>query len=66
MQPGVKLVFLPPYSPDYNPIEKCWAMIKANMKKLSRTAPIEELISEAVSQVSQKDIEGFYRFSDLL
>ena len=26
---GIRLLFLPPYSPDYNPIEKDWA----NMKK---------------------------------
>ena len=28
----VKLLFLPPYSPDYNPIEKSWA----NMKRFLR------------------------------
>lgn len=25
---GVKLLFLPPYSPDFNPIEKTWANMK--------------------------------------
>ena len=29
---GCKILFLPPYSPDLNPIEKCWA----NMKTLMR------------------------------
>jgi transposase len=24
----VKLLFLPPYSPDFDPIEKCWANLK--------------------------------------
>ena len=28
----VRLLFLPPYSPDYNPIEKSWA----NMKRFLR------------------------------
>ena len=25
---GIKLLFLPPYSPDFNPIEKTWANMK--------------------------------------
>jgi transposase len=28
------LLFLPPYSPDLNPIEKFWAKLKANIKKI--------------------------------
>ena len=31
---GCKLMFLPPYSPDLNPIEKSWANIKAKVKEL--------------------------------
>ncbi|VJQ32891.1 IS630-Spn1, transposase Orf1 [Streptococcus pneumoniae] len=30
---GHKLLPLPPYSPEYNPIEKTWAYIKKNLKK---------------------------------
>jgi transposase len=29
---GVKLLFLPPYSPDFNPIEKSWANLKKWLK----------------------------------
>lgn len=31
---GCTLKFLPPYSPDYNPIENCWSIIKNRIKKL--------------------------------
>ena len=31
---GCKLMFLPPYSPDFNPIEKKWFQIKNSMRKL--------------------------------
>ena len=29
---GCRLIFLPPYSPDYNPIEKFWANMKRWIK----------------------------------
>jgi len=32
-QAGVRLEYLPPYSPDYNPIEEAFAELKAWMKK---------------------------------
>jgi transposase len=28
----VRLLFLPPYSPDYNPIEKSWANMKSYLR----------------------------------
>lgn len=31
---GCQLKFLPPYSPDFNPIEKCWANLKNKIKKI--------------------------------
>lgn len=42
---GIKLLFLPPYSPDYSPIEKSWA----NMKRaLIDTIPDCEDVAQAV------------------
>ena len=44
---GIKLLFLPAYSPDYNPIEKSWA----NMKHaLVDTIPNCEDVASAVYQ----------------
>ena len=31
---GCKILFLPPYSPDLNPIEKCWANMKKKVREL--------------------------------
>jgi putative transposase len=42
---GVNLLYLPPYSPDYNPIEKTWANMK---KELRSTAPLHGLIETAI------------------
>jgi hypothetical protein len=30
---GVKLVYLPPYSPDFNPIEECFSFIKHYVRR---------------------------------
>ena len=30
---GAKLIYLPPYSPDLNPIEKCWSKIKTYSRR---------------------------------
>jgi transposase len=30
---GVKILYLPPYSPDFNPIEECFAELKAFIKR---------------------------------
>ena len=33
-QAGCRVLFLPPYSPDLNPIEKFWAWLKAKLRKI--------------------------------
>lgn len=30
----IKVIFLPAYSPDFNPIEKMWSKIKSVLRKL--------------------------------
>lgn len=43
-----ELLFLPPYSPDLNPIEKCWANIKAFIRKSKHQfSSLAEAIDEA-------------------
>lgn len=45
-----RLLFLPPYSPDLNPIEKFWASMKAEIKK---TADGSKSLSVCVEEVFQ-------------
>ncbi len=57
-----KLLYLPPYSPDYNPIEAAFSKIKALLRKAAartREALIEAL-GAAISAVSSKDALGFF------
>ena len=46
---GCSLIYLPPYSPDLNPIEKYWAWFKRMVKKLKRN--IDDM-NEIIRQIS--------------
>ena len=45
---GCKILFLPPYSPDLNPIEKYWANMKAKVREL---LPKTKTLTEALDNV---------------
>ena len=48
-----KLLFLPPYSPDLNPIEKLWANLKTKIKAIAKTfQTLRESIDCAFQMVS--------------
>jgi Transposase and inactivated derivatives len=49
---GCKLVFLPPYSPDLNPIEQYWAALKARIRRLRKDGMT---IPEALAQLFKTD-----------
>jgi transposase len=59
---GCELLYLPPYSPDFNPIEEAFSKIKAVLRKVeARTR--EELVEAmgiAISAVSAHDARGFF------
>ena len=57
-----QLLYLPPYSPDFNPIEEAFSKIKGALRKAgagSREALIEAL-GVAISAVSARDARGFF------
>lgn len=60
---GARILDLPPYSPDLNPIEKMWSKIKACLRKIAaRTAEaLTEAVAHALSTVTQADIRGWFR-----
>ena len=59
---GATLLFLPPYSPDFNPIEKAIAQIKAFLKKTAaRTkADLDDAIAQAIDLVTPQNAKNYF------
>jgi transposase len=59
---GCELIYLPAYSPDYNPIEEAFAKIKNLLRKAaSRTKEaLVEAIAAALSAITAEDARGFF------
>jgi transposase len=58
---GCELIYLPPYSPDFNPIEQAFSKVKGLLRKAqarTREALIEAM-GQALSAVSARDARGF-------
>lgn len=54
-----KLIYLPPYSPDYNPIELGFSMIKSFLRRKGDSCTLSTL-DEACHIVDSKAAEGFF------
>ena len=58
---GADVLFLPPYSPEYNPIEKAWAKIKEIVRRastLTREA-FDCAIAAAMDEISTADVRAW-------
>ncbi len=59
---GCTLVYLPPYSPDYSPIELAFAKIKTLLRRAAaRTREtLEQAIATALTQITSADARAFF------
>ena len=59
---GCELIYLPPYSPDLNPIEEALSKIKHLLRKIAaRTKEaLIEAMGQALEAVSVEDVRGFF------
>ena len=59
---GVKMLFLPPYSPDMNPIEECWSKVKEALRRAcTRTiTTLDQAIAAAADSVKPEDAAGWF------
>jgi transposase len=62
-QVGADLLYLPPYSPDFNPIEKCWAQIKQHLRRIkARTiTALDQALDAALAMITRDQISGYFR-----
>lgn len=60
---GAKVDFLPPYSPEFNPIEMLWSFIKTIVKKYEprNFSQMKKALTRAFQQVDKKQLLGWYQ-----
>jgi transposase len=60
---GATVRYLPPYSPDFNPIESMWAKVKQHLcSTAARTHPrLVRAVGDALRSVTPDDCRGFFR-----
>ena len=52
---GINIIFLPAYSPDLNPIEKCWANFKKKFRKIIKKS---KNFKDAITQALNETLSG--------
>ncbi len=59
---GARLIYLPPYSPDMNPIEKCWSKIKTYLRaaKARTREALEQALQAALLLITPEDAAGWF------
>jgi transposase len=60
---GAEVLYLPPYSPDLNPIEKAWAKLKQLLRAArARTVDaLEKAISDLLPAITTQDAQAWFR-----
>ena len=59
-----KLLFIPPYSPQFNPIEEVFSQLKRNIKYISKCSVVKK-IKRSTKTIKQKHLKNYYNHSFL-
>ena len=64
---GISYLYLPPYSPDLNPIEKMWSKMKSFLRKrkVRVAAELPEAVKAALETISTNDCKGWFHASGI-
>ena len=62
LQTGATLLYLPPYSPDFNPIEKCRAQLKQRLRVLkARSLPsLQDALTDALAVLTPQHAAAYF------
>ena len=60
---GARVLLLPPYSPDYSPIEPMWSKVKQSLRSAAARddKALVDAIGHALRDVTPEDVCGYYR-----
>jgi transposase len=59
---GATFAFLPPYSPDFNPIEKAFSKLKANLRRIGErtVSGLWDVIGSLVTMFSAQECQNYF------
>jgi transposase len=62
---GAEVLYLPPYSPDLNPIEKAWAKLKQLLRavKARTRETLDQAITEALPCITSGNAQAWFRLA---
>lgn len=62
---GAELLYLPPYSPDLNPIEKAWSKLKQLLRsaKARTSEALHQAITELLPQITPDNAQAWFRLT---
>ena len=60
---GAEVLYLPPYSPDLNPIEKAWAKFKQRLRsaKARSKDALDQAVTDALKYITPEDAKAWFR-----
>ena len=64
-QAGAEVLYLPPYSPDLNPIEQAWAKLKQWLRSAKARTPeaLDHALAEALQLITAENAQAWFRHS---
>jgi len=60
---GAQLLYLPPYSPDFNPIEQAWSKLKQLLRGVKARVldQLEPAIAQTIAAITPQNAQAFFR-----